>query len=89
MMNSWWFWWMIFMFFLLVAPVGYGWGYRGWGPPYPSYLQRARERRAASSGASGTFNHYSWGWGGDLVWVMVAVGIFWVATSLWWPLWRY
>jgi hypothetical protein len=86
MISSWWFLWMMFMFLLLVTPVSYGWGYRGWGPPYPSYFQRRRELR--STGASGAFNHYSWGWGGDFVWLILLVGIFWVATALWWPMWR-
>jgi len=88
MMSSWWVWWMIVMFFLLVTPVGYGWGYRGWGPPYPSYFQRQRDLQASSAGASGAFNHYSWGWGGDFVWLILFVGIFWVATAMWWPVWR-
>ena len=63
-------------------------GYRGWGPPYPSYFQRQRDLQASSAGASGAFNHYSWGWGGDFVWLILFVGIFWVATAMWWPVWR-
>ncbi len=88
MLSSWWFWWMLFMFFLLITPVSYGWGYRGWGPPYPSYFQRQRHLSYASRGAAGDFNHYSWGWGGDLVWVILFFGAVWVTTALWWPMWR-
>lgn len=37
----WWWWaWVAFVFFLLVLPWGYGWGRRGWGPPYPRYYRR-------------------------------------------------
>lgn len=86
-MSSWWWWvWMAAIFLFLVPPVGYGWGYRGWGPPYPQYVQRRRGARAAASGGSATFNHQSWGLGGDFVWVVLLLGALWVATSLWW--WR-
>jgi len=87
MMNSWWFLWMVFMFFLILSPVSYGWGYRGWGPPYPSYVQRRRSQQANAGGASGTFNHQSWGWGGDFVWITMLIAIVWVPTALWWPYW--
>jgi hypothetical protein len=84
MMGSWWFLWMIVMFMFLVPPIGYGWGYRGWGPPYPSYVQRRRGQRAAAAGGSATFNHESWGWGGDLMWLVAVIGIFWVLSAFWW-----
>ena len=84
MMISWWFVWMIFMLMFLVAPVGYGWGYRGWGPPYPRYFQRRRGERAALTSPSASFNHHSWSWGGDLVWLAFVVAMFWAATAFWW-----
>jgi hypothetical protein len=78
MMSSWWVVWFAFMFLLLVPPVGYGWGYRRWGPPYPRYIQR---RRAAASGA-GTFpTHQGWGWGGDFVWIVLIIGTVWFAVA--------
>ena len=40
-MSTWWLLWMGVMFFFLLSD-GYGWGYRGWGPPYPRYIQRRR-----------------------------------------------
>lgn len=85
MMGSWWWLWMAFMFIFFVSPVGYGWGYRGWGPPYPRYLQRRRGLRAATaSGGSAPFDHHSWGRGGDLVWMVLIIGMIWVATALLW-----
>ena len=84
MMSSWWLLWMAFMFFLLVSPVGYAWGYRGWGPPYPSYIQRRRARQAATAGGSSSFNHHAWGRAGDVVWIVLLVGLLWACTALWW-----
>jgi len=85
MMGSIWFVWLAFMFLFLVPPVGYGWGYRGWGAPYPSYVQRRRAERASGPERDGAFNHYAWGWGGDLIWMVVLIGLFW---ALWALLWR-
>ena len=88
MMSSWWFLWMVFMFFLLIPPLGYGWGYRGWGPPYPRYLQRRRSERLSATGAPRPFRHESWGWGGDVLWVLFLVGLSWVVMALFWaPTW--
>lgn len=31
----WWFWfWTFFVIVFVLIPLSYGWGYRGWGPPY-------------------------------------------------------
>ena len=84
MMNSWLFWWMIFMLIFFVTPIGYGWGYRGWGAPYPRYIQRRRGLKATPNSGSATPTDQSWRWGGDLVWIVFLIGISWVAWSLWW-----
>jgi hypothetical protein len=86
MMISWWFLWFMFMFMFLVPPIGYGWGYRGWGPPYPRYIQRRRGPQPADS--DGTPHHLSWGWGGDFVWLVFLIGAMWVVMAVWSPLWR-
>src|SRR5277367_4650297 len=65
MLGTWWFFWLAFMFIFLLPPVGYGWGYRGWGPPYPRHIQRRRGEAAALTGGPNEFNPHSWGWGGD------------------------
>ena len=83
-MMSWWSWWMVFMVLFLVAPMGYGWGYRGWGPPFPRYIQRRRHEQAAANAGSAPFDHHSWTWGGDLVWVALFVGLLWACSALWW-----
>ncbi len=70
---------MMLVFFL---PVGYGWGYRGWGVPYPSYVQRRRMQRASSAGRLTAFNHQAWGRGGDFIWglfffeILIVTGVF-------------
>ena len=72
---------MFFVVIFLLTPVGYGWSYRGWGPPYPSYVQRRRARAAADSSQ---FNHESWGWGGDLLWVLFVISLIWAFMPLYW-----
>jgi hypothetical protein len=74
------------MFLFLVPPMGYGWGYRGWGPPYPRYIQRRRAQQAeAANGPSASFNHHAWGWGGDFLWMILLIGAFWAIFGyVWW-----
>jgi hypothetical protein len=77
-MYMWWFWMALMLIFLL--PVGYGWGYRGWGAPYPSYVQR---RRMQSAGTS-TFDHLAWGRGGDFVWGLMLFDVVFIMALFWW-----
>ena len=84
MTSSWWLLWTIFIFVFLLSPIGYGWSYRGWGPPYPRYVQRRRVQQLAAAGGSAQFNHQSWGWGGDLVWIGALIATLWaVSATLW------
>jgi hypothetical protein len=83
MIGPWWFLWMLFMVVFLVTPVGYGWGYRGWGPPYPRYIQGRRARRA-EAGGSVPYDHHAWGAGGDFLWMVFVVGLCWVFVATWW-----
>jgi hypothetical protein len=84
MISSWWLLWMLAMFLLLVPSIGYGWGYRRWGPPFPRYIQRRRGMRAASAGGPAKVDHEAWGRGGDFVWGMLIMGVFWAFAILWW-----
>jgi hypothetical protein len=86
MMTSWWWLWVAVMFLVLVPPIGYGWGYRGWGPPYPSYVQHRRGKQAVAAGRQASFDHYSWGWGGDFLWMVLVFGLMWAVMG--WS-WRY
>jgi hypothetical protein len=84
-----WSWWWLWMVFLLVwmIPTGYGWGYRGWGPPYPRFVQRRRGPPIADAD-SPTPHHLSWGWGGDFVWTMFLIGMMWLLVAFAFPLWQ-
>lgn len=81
MMGSWWWLWLIFIFLFLVPPLGYGWGYRRWGPPYPSYIQR---RRGTAMSGSTNSNHQAWGFAGDFVWVVIIISVLWASAALFW-----
>jgi hypothetical protein len=82
-MSSTWLWlWFAVMLVVLVPWLGYGWGYRGWGPPYPRYIQRRR----AAAGASTGVDHGSWGWHGDAIWGVLLIAAFWMVTATW--MWR-
>ena len=80
MIISWWWLWMLFMFLILAPSIGYGWGYRRWGAPYPRYMQR---RRALRASGDSTVDHHAWGWGGDFVWFMMIFWIIWVFLMPW------
>jgi hypothetical protein len=82
MTNTLWFLWMGFMFLFLISPVGYGWSYRGWGPPLPRYIQRRRAVRASFTDVAAANRHQAWGWGGDFIWVVLLVGGSWAAAGL-------
>ena len=78
---------MVFMLFFFLAPIGYGWGYRGWGPPYPRHIQRRRQRAVAAAHAhagSEVFDLHAWGVGGDLMWAVLTVGLIWAVTVFLW-----
>lgn len=83
-MNSIWFFWVFFMFLVVLPPVGYGWGYRGWGPPLPRYMQHRRSQHAASSQSNVQFDHHAWGRGGDVVWGVLVIWVIWACVALWW-----
>ncbi len=75
--------WLTVMFLFLVPSIGYGWGYRKWGPPYPRFIQQ-RRAQSASSGGTSMFDHYAWGRGGDFIWVVAFIGVFWAIVALTW-----
>ena len=69
----WFWWWLIFMLLFFFVPLGYGWGYRRWGPPYPSWTARARAARESELA--------TWGLLADLVWVVLLIGVFWLILA--------
>ncbi len=81
MMNSLWLLWLAFVFLFLVAPLGYGWRYRGWGPPYPRYVQRRRALREGTNSSSLLEQQQAWGRAGDLVWVGLIIAMIWAIAA--------
>ena len=79
--SLWWLW-VIFLGVFLLPSVGYGWGYRGWGPPLPAAIQRRRALSAKAAGGTSTFDHHAWGRGGDIIWAMLVVSMIW-AIAMW------
>lgn len=90
----WFWWWLVFVLFLLVIPLGYGWGYRGWGAPYPTYASRRR----AELGSRGTdpaadpdaavledpiaAEPGGWGVVADVLWVFAVGALVWLVLAL-------
>jgi hypothetical protein len=82
MTSTFWLAWMAFMFLFVVTPVGYGWSYRGWGPPLPRYVQRRRAAHANLTKVAVPTLHEAWGRGGDFVWLVFFVGGGWALAGL-------
>ncbi len=71
----WWlWWWLMFVIVLFVLPLGYGWGYRRWGPPYVS-RRRATTQHPAPETAT-------WGLLAALVWASFTVALIWLIAVL-------
>lgn len=83
MISPFWLIWLVFLFMFLVAPMGYGWGYRGWGMPYPRYIQRRRAMRVGMNGPS-PLDHQAWGRAGDLVWLGLIIAAIWAFSAFVW-----
>jgi hypothetical protein len=66
--------WLILLLVLFLLPLGYGWGYRGWGPPYP----RLYRRRAA---AGGDESLAGWGYRAELLWLVLALLFVWLLVA--------
>jgi hypothetical protein len=82
MTSTFWLVWMAFMFLFVVTPVGYGWSYRGWGPPLPRYVQRRRAARAILTNVAAPSRYEAWGRRGDLVWVVLLIAGGWALAGL-------
>ena len=86
----WFWWWLLFVVLLLVIPLSYGWGYRGWGAPYPSYYQRRRTPTGARAVDPDTVvvedpdaeEAAAWGVLADILWVLAIVALVWLVLGL-------
>lgn len=83
--GSWWWWWIAVVVILFLIPLGYGWGYRGYGAP-----RVPRRRRPVRRGEAGTSvpvrdvpgNEDPWGPLGTFIWVILVIVVVWLIV-LW------
>ncbi|HKT60752.1 MAG TPA: hypothetical protein VJQ46_11935 [Gemmatimonadales bacterium] len=73
---GWWWWWLAFLIIFFLLPLGYGWGYRGWGPWY-------RRRPGLTSIADHDVD-IGWGLIGILLWAVLILAIIWLIAALAW-----
>jgi uncharacterized membrane protein YphA (DoxX/SURF4 family) len=66
--------WLAFLIIFFLLPLGYGWGYRGWGPWH-------RQRPTLATIASGEAD-LGWGPVGLLLWVVVIIAITWPIAAV-------
>jgi hypothetical protein len=82
--TGWWWWWFVFLIIFFLLPLGYGWGYRGWGPWY-----RGRSTGRYNEGSTGPVDSdldEGWGWISSFLWVILLIALIWlVAATLWRP----
>lgn len=89
---EWWWFWLAFLLVFLVLPLGYGWGYRGWGPPYPAYYRRRRtpsgriveERVQTERDVAVADDASGWGALADVLWLILAIAAIWWVAAWWW-----
>ncbi len=91
--NGWWWWWVAFVVIFFLLPLGYGWGYRGWGPWYRR--RRAHEAPRGEGvpppsganyppGESPSDEETGWGWAGAFLWLIFIVAIIWLVAAWGW-----
>lgn len=84
--TGWWWWWVLFLLVFFLLPLGYGWGYRGWGPWYRRRpTTRVTEGTMPPVGAGPDLDE-GWGWVSSFLWVVLLIALIWiVAAFLWRP----
>jgi hypothetical protein len=82
---GWWMWWLAFVILFFLLPLGYGWGYRGWGPWYRRRNLVGEGRPVAST--ERPVSEYStgdWGAFGIVLWIVLLVALVWLFAALVW-----
>ena len=88
--NGWWWWWLAFVVVFFFLPLGYGWGYRGWGPWYRRRHYDGPPRTGAPDdnlqpGFGGPEEVGSgWGWGGAFLWIILIIALIWLIAAWGW-----
>ncbi len=78
--NGWWWWWLAFLVIFFLIPLGYGWGYRGWGPWYRRRGRRRAEIRTDLP-AGDVGDEVGWGALGVFLWIVLILAIIWVVAA--------
>ncbi len=85
----WIWWWLLFVLIFLLLPLGYGWCYRGWGPPHyrrpgrpltPAEAEQLQRKTIAEEQAEAE----GWGWIALALWFLFAVAVVWLVLALIW-----
>jgi hypothetical protein len=82
--SGWWWWWIAFVVIFFLLPLGYGWGYRGWGPWYRR-TRRPGVRptdQAAGTTPAPEIREEGWGCLGIVLWIILIVAILWVVAAV-------
>lgn len=88
--GPWFWWWLAFLLIFFVLPVGYGWGYRGWGP---WYRRRPIDRRSPMNGGTAYvperrmqvragYAGEGWNDGSGVLWLVLIVAAMWLVVAL-------
>jgi hypothetical protein len=89
--NGWWWWWIAFVLIFFLIPLGYGWGYRGWGPWYrrrgpgtspPGEVPPSPAPSDMRRGPVG--DETGWGWGAAFLWFILIIAIIWLIAAWGW-----
>lgn len=83
---GWWWWWIAFVIIFFLLPLGYGWGYRGWGPWYQRRRRIPGTRPADLPEGQPLPEETAAGWGclGIIVWIILVLAIVWLIAALGW-----
>lgn len=79
---GWWWWWIAFVLIFFLLPLGYGWGYRGWGPWYRRGPPRSRGTSLPDRREPFEPIDTGWGWLGIALWIILIIAIVW-AIGAW------
>lgn len=78
--TGWWWWWILFLLVFFLLPLGYGWGYRGWGPWY----RRRTPGRFTSESTGDPDLDRGWGWISSFLWVILLIALIWIVAAILW-----
>lgn len=84
---GWWWWWFAFLVVFFLLPLGYGWGYRGWGPWYRRRGTSERHVGEPSPAPVEDDLDSGWGWTGVALWIVLLVALFWLVAAVGWGYW--